>query len=33
MEVHRYPDAGHYVLDDEQESVIGHIRRFLGAPA
>lgn len=30
MEVHRFPDAGHYVLEDERDAVIGHIGRFLG---
>ena len=28
-EIHRFPDAGHYVLEDEAEAVIGRIRSFL----
>jgi cis-3-alkyl-4-acyloxetan-2-one decarboxylase len=29
-ETHRFPDCGHYILEDAQEEVIGHIERFLG---
>jgi haloalkane dehalogenase len=28
-EVHRLEDAGHYVLEDAPERVIGHVRDFL----
>ena len=30
-EVHRFPDAGHYVLEDESENLIPLIRTFLAA--
>jgi cis-3-alkyl-4-acyloxetan-2-one decarboxylase len=29
-EVHRFGDCGHYILEDAQEEVIGHIKQFLG---
>jgi len=28
-EIHRYPDCGHYILEDAKEEVIPHIRAFL----
>jgi pimeloyl-ACP methyl ester carboxylesterase len=28
-EVHRFPDAGHYVLEDASEEIIGLVRQFL----
>lgn len=31
--VHRYAEAGHYVLEDARDEVIGEIRAFLGAEA
>ncbi len=31
-EVHRYPDDGHYVLEDAADRIVPHVRRFL-APA
>lgn len=30
-EVHRFPRAGHYLLEDEPEAVVGHLSRFLDA--
>jgi haloalkane dehalogenase len=32
-EVRRFPNAGHYVLEDEAETLIPMIRRFLDAPS
>jgi len=32
-EVHRFPNAGHYVLEDEADALIPMIRRFLQTPA
>src|SRR5262249_4058254 len=32
-EVHRFPDAGHYVLEDEGERIISLVRDFLQAQA
>jgi len=32
-EVHRFPTAGHYVLEDEADALIPMIQRFLAAPA
>ncbi|MCA9603168.1 MAG: alpha/beta fold hydrolase, partial [Myxococcales bacterium] len=29
-EVHEYPDAGHFVLEDASNEIIPHVRRFLG---
>ncbi len=28
-EVHRFPDCGHYILEDASDEVIGHIKNFL----
>ena len=28
--VHRFPNAGHYVLEDEGDAILGHVNRFLG---
>lgn len=30
-EVHRFPDAGHYVLEDEGDAIVGLVRRFVDA--
>jgi len=30
-EVHRFADAGHYVVEDAAEEVIAHVRRFLAS--
>jgi haloalkane dehalogenase len=32
-EVHKFPDAGHYILEDEAETLIPRIMNFLDAPA
>jgi len=29
-EVHRFPDGGHYILEDERDAVLDHMRRFFG---
>ena len=31
-EVHRYPDAGHYVLEDAAGAIVPQVRAFLAAP-
>jgi haloalkane dehalogenase len=31
-EVHRFPSAGHYVLEDEGDAIAGLVRRFVDAP-
>jgi haloalkane dehalogenase len=31
-DVHRYPDAGHYVLEDAGAEIVPQIRAFLAAP-
>jgi pimeloyl-ACP methyl ester carboxylesterase len=31
LEVHRYPDCGHYILEDARDEVIGHVRDFFAA--
>ena len=31
-EVHRFDNAGHYILEDESEAIIDLLRRFLGPP-
>jgi haloalkane dehalogenase len=30
-EVHRYPDAGHYVLEDAADEIVPRVRAFLAA--
>jgi len=32
-EVHRFPDCGHYILEDASDQIIPLIRRFITAPA
>ena len=32
-EVHRFPDAGHYVLEDEGDAIAGMVRRFVDGRA
>ena len=31
-DVHRYPDAGHYVLEDAADRIVPQVRAFLAAP-
>lgn len=31
-EVHAFPDAGHYVLEDEGPAILAHVKRFLAVP-
>jgi haloalkane dehalogenase len=31
-EVHRFPDCGHWVLEDAPDEIVGCVRAFLAAP-
>ena len=30
--IHRFPNAGHYVLEDEPDAIVALMREFVGAP-